>query len=58
MKTIRLTGPASTDAGEYRDAGALLSVGAKADISAERAQGLVDAGRAVFEAAEDDGSEQ
>lgn len=46
MKKITIFTASSTDAGEFRDGGSVLTVGDKADISAERAAELVTSGRA------------
>lgn len=47
MKQIQLLTASSTDAGEFRDGGSILTVGAKGDVSADRAAELVGAGQAV-----------
>lgn len=47
MKQIQLLTASSTDAGEFRDGGSILTVGAKGDVSAERAAELVRSGQAV-----------
>ena len=46
MKKITLLTASSTDAGEFRDGGSVLTVGPKADVSAESAADLVATGRA------------
>jgi hypothetical protein len=47
MKAVLLTGAISTEAGKFRDAGSVVTVGDGAEISTSRAKALIAEGRAV-----------